>query len=82
MSKVNFVVGDYINGVLETFDNREEAEECFKDYVAEGNKINAENAKELIDTDPLGNDIYPEFEDASTFYFIKEVEVETEELEE
>ena len=69
---MKYLVGDMVNGTLKTFSTLAEAEECYADYVEEGNQINAENVKHCLGEDNEGNDIYPELEDASKFYYIQD----------
>ena len=71
---MKYLVGDMVNGTLNTFETLAEAERCYAGYVEEGNEINVENSKTWIGEDSEGNDIYPALEDAAKFYYIQEME--------
>ena len=69
ISEINYFVGDLINGTLNTFTTKQEAENCYEEYVTEGNRINAENEKECIGQDIFGVDMYPIYPNPNTFYY-------------
>ena len=67
---MKYIVGDMVNGTLNTFQTLQEAQECYAEYVQEGNLVNAELVKQCIGTDNIGNDIYPNLVQAAEFYYI------------
>ena len=71
---MKYLVGDMVNGTLKTFSTLAEAEECFADYIEDGNRMNAENASTCIGQGADGEDEYPALEDAAEFYYIQEME--------
>ena len=71
---MKYLVGDMVNGTLNSFDTLEEAERCYADYAEEGTRYNQENMKNYLGEDNEGIDIHPASVDASKFYYIQEME--------
>lgn len=69
---MNYSVGDIVNGYLKTFDNMQDAQNYLDECIKDGNLSNKFHDGEYIGTNDIGEDVYKEYKDCSTFYYITE----------